>query len=726
MIMERLTQALNNFGLDVTAPVLDGAVQRCLCRGSRQMNGWYVGNVYNNHVYCTFGDWRTGDKQKFTDNGVSESTETISVWLLLAKAARQKREKLHQVAAQKTMRVLTGLPPMVTTGDTQGHPYLKKKGVRAYGEVRQEMGKLIIPLYKPNGSATGYQTIDKDGNKKFLFGTNKEGACFAIDGSGATICVCEGYATGASIHEATGFTVLVAFDAGNMVAVAKELFQRDNENVLICADNDHACELKNTGIEAAKKISTEYGYPYIYPTDIAGTDFNDMHQELGIEAVQRLVIKGRVIKVYKKKTDDDIKHLEEILNPPGILKDIADYFNETAVKPQPLFGIAAGIILGSVMMGRKFNTGAYGNYTSLYFVISAKSGTGKDHVKTVVRRILKAAGMEYLERAGGFTAANTVVKSLERQPCQLSFWEEFGLRLKEAGSNDRSLYGGVLRQLLDVWSSCHSETRGEEYSDGTIPQVKKPALTLVGLSTPDQLFEAMTQSLIEQGFVNRILPFVSNAKRSVTPLVGHVKDPPEKIVEWCKALINGNLGEVGAMPEGYNSPGDNDEVLVEFTQDALDRLHEVERGVVAKSDHLDKIGLSDLLSRNREITMRVALIVAVMDGSDQIKVRHVDWSWRLVDALFEQYTASIKRVSSGSGFEQAKKQALADLRARGDEGIKQSAMPKTSPWSKWEKKLRNEILVELQDSGLAELIDKKTGKRGPATTVWVATESDEQ
>ncbi len=723
--MNNLINVLTSFGLEISELVLDGSIQRCRCRGSKQMNGWYVGRTYGDHIYCNYGDWRSGEKNRYTDNGVTENSEAVSVWRLLAESEKKKREKLHRAAGLKSEQLIKTVPPLSETGDMQGHPYLQKKGVSAYGAVRVYKENLIVPLFKSDGMASGYQTIDNDGRKKFLFGSEKKGSCFVIEGGNTTICVCEGYATGASIHEATGFKVLVAFDAGNMVAVAKKLYVGKNKNVLICADNDHGKE-KNTGVETAKAIAREYGFAYVYPTGISGTDFNDLHHEEGIDAVQRVIIKGRVVKIYEQQEDKEIPHFDEIINPPGILKDIADYYNATAVKPQPLFSVAAGLILGSVLMGRRYQTGLYDNYSSLYFVISAKSGTGKDHVKTVVRRILGASDLDWLERSGGFTAANTVIKSLERQPLQVSFWEEFGQRLKEAGTNNRSLYGGVFRQLLDIWSSCHSTSRGEEYSNGNIPSVDRPALTLVGMSTPKQLFEAVNESLIEQGFVNRILPFISNSERFASPLTGNNQDPPEKIISWCRSLWPETDFNVVRAAGEYACPGKAEEVTVGFSPEALQRLNEIEQVVVDECNDLEKIGLDDLLTRNREMTMRVSLIVAVMDSCLEINTSHIDWSWKLVCALYGQYITAIKRVSSGSGFEQAKKQALADLRKRGAEGMRACYMPKVSPWSKWEKKLRQEILTELQDAGLAELIEKKTGKRGPARSIWVAVESEEE
>ena len=720
--MNELLRSLNDFGLEVEAVHLDGDIKRCRCRGSKGKNGWYVGRIVNNHIYCTYGDWRTGVSEKFTDNGVSGSTVDVSaIWRQMAKDADVERERENAKTVAKLKGIITTVEPIHKSGVGVDHPYLVKKRIKPVGDIYLHNGRLIVPMVKQGGEFSGYQEVYPDGSKYHAAGTIKKGACFVIPGSEGTVCLCEGYATGASIHEATGFKVLVAMDAGNLITVAKQLFATNrDQSVLVCADNDHKKE-KNTGVDAAKTIAAECGYPFVYPTGIDGTDFNDMHVEQGINAVQKAIIKGRVVKTYERKYND-IPFLDEILNPPGVLRDIADYYNHTATKPQPLLAIAAGIIVGSVVLGRRYTTGGFNNYTSLYIAVSAKSGTGKDHVKTTVRKILHASGLGWIERAGGYTAANTVVKSLKNQPLQLSFWEEFGLRLKEAGANNRSLYCGVFRQLLDIWSSCHSTTMGEEYADGTIPVVQRPALTMVGMSTVKQLFEAMTDSLIEQGFVNRILPFVSHAERSAAPITGRGNiEPPEAVIEWCQSMWpEGNLAEVGG-PQAC--PSEEDEVVVGFSPEAVELLDQIEIEVVEQSGQLEKISLDDLLTRNRELTMRVSLIVAAMDRCSQIERRHVDWSWKLVSGLYTQYITTIKRTTSGSEFEQAKKQALEDLRKRGEEGIRASSMPKTSPWSRWEKRMRSDILSELQEAGLADVQEVKP-QRGPARMVWVAIESD--
>ena len=77
------------------------------------------------------------------------------------------------------------------------------------------------------------------------------------------ICICEGYATGATIHEATGLKVLCAMNAGNLPKIARLAVKQFPESkILITADNDHTKDV-NTGLIAGKKISEELGLPCV-------------------------------------------------------------------------------------------------------------------------------------------------------------------------------------------------------------------------------------------------------------------------------------------------------------------------------------------------------------------------------------------------------------------------------------------------------------------------------
>jgi len=179
------------------------------------------------------------------------------------------------------------------------HPYLIKKRVKPYGIRWQQSGNLlVIPVQDMAGTLHGLQFIDPEGSKRFKSDTDKLGHFHRIPGKGK-IVICEGYATGASIHEATGFCVLVAFDAGNLLPVstaAREKWQ--DRQIIIAADDDYATA-GNPGLTkataAARAITGLLAIPS-FPDNrgVKDTDFNDMARLTTPEAV-RACIDGTAI-----------------------------------------------------------------------------------------------------------------------------------------------------------------------------------------------------------------------------------------------------------------------------------------------------------------------------------------------------------------------------------------------------------------------------------------------
>ena len=175
------------------------------------------------------------------------------------------------------------------------HPYLVRKRIEPHGIKIDRAGRLVVPVIDQEGEILSYQTIDADGNKRFLKGGKIEGGFYELRGNRKVIFIGEGFATCASIHQATGFTTLVAFDCGNLAKVAKsakEMFL--GSRIVICADNDQFTE-GNPGITRAKAaaglVFGEIVYPIFNESDLASkpTDFNDLHTLQGIEAVKEQI-----------------------------------------------------------------------------------------------------------------------------------------------------------------------------------------------------------------------------------------------------------------------------------------------------------------------------------------------------------------------------------------------------------------------------------------------------
>ncbi len=175
------------------------------------------------------------------------------------------------------------------------HPYLTRKGIKAHG-ARLHDGRLMLPVRDASGALQSLQFVDGDGGKQFMPGGKVKGCYFSIGNpkGAAALCIAEGFATGASIHEATGHPVAVAFNAGNLGAVAKAMRERFADLPLIlCADDDATTE-GNPGITKATEAARAVGGLLAVPDFGAErqerqTDLNDLHQAQGLEAVRACI-----------------------------------------------------------------------------------------------------------------------------------------------------------------------------------------------------------------------------------------------------------------------------------------------------------------------------------------------------------------------------------------------------------------------------------------------------
>ncbi|HFK4753253.1 TPA: LPD7 domain-containing protein, partial [Escherichia coli] len=126
---------------------------------------------------------------------------------------------------------------------------------------------------------------EKTGNW-FTFGTPE---------NGRPLLFAEGYATAASLHEATGLPVLMTVDAGNMIAVAENARQIWTDSPFVfCADNDHQREI-NKGVFSATKAAEVTNGEVIIPAFTEAekaqglTDFNDLDASRGRDDFQHVM-----------------------------------------------------------------------------------------------------------------------------------------------------------------------------------------------------------------------------------------------------------------------------------------------------------------------------------------------------------------------------------------------------------------------------------------------------
>ena len=214
-------------------------------------------------------------------------------------AERQRQEAAHAKAAGAA-RALWDAASDTGAAD---HGYVRRKGVQPYGVRVGADGWLLVPLRDGAGTLWNVQRIapekpaDGAPDKLFQRGGRKSGLwCMLGNAPGAAaLIVCEGWATGASLHEATGLPVAVAFDAGNLGKVARALpalFPR--ARIVIAGDDDadtHARTGQNPGRSKAAAAARAVRGLAVFPDPLppGGSDFNDLHQHAGLDAVRACI-----------------------------------------------------------------------------------------------------------------------------------------------------------------------------------------------------------------------------------------------------------------------------------------------------------------------------------------------------------------------------------------------------------------------------------------------------
>lgn len=189
--------------------------------------------------------------------------------------ADEERKRLQENAAMRASMIIN----RCVIGR---HDYLRRKGFpdeKALIWCHDKTEHLVVPMRDERNNLVGMQTIDAEGNKKFLYGQKTSGANFIIGQQGLNV-LCEGYATGLSIREAFRHLKLLArvhvcFSANNLVTISKRL-----EPGIVVADNDES----GTG----EKVARQTGWKF-WMSDKKGEDFNDTHKRAGLfQAAQSL------------------------------------------------------------------------------------------------------------------------------------------------------------------------------------------------------------------------------------------------------------------------------------------------------------------------------------------------------------------------------------------------------------------------------------------------------
>lgn len=367
MPVEEFAQVLREAGFvlpDNGLPEMDGKQHRVTTEGDKagSKSGVYQGFMdgrpagwYQNHR-------ASEGKVNWTSTGAYQYDPAESIkQRALAAQKRWDREIKAQDDYARIAKTLTGQwSKMPAAPDS--HAYLSRKGVPAAKGVRlDKYDNLVIPLRNTAGELRTLQYIKPDGTKNLKKDAEKTGNFFVVGGELSPqrpILYAEGYATAASLHQATGVPVVMTVDAGNMVTVSRNLKALYPDTAHIILGEDDFTKTDNKGLNKAREAAAAIDGTYIIPQfteseraqAFAGTgsfsDFNDIHSSRGLDAVrdQLAPVLDPLVPDWRKtfteehsmsdthiKQDDPAEKLPESVD----LSEYAAYMQQESFSPSP-------------------------------------------------------------------------------------------------------------------------------------------------------------------------------------------------------------------------------------------------------------------------------------------------------------------------------------------------------------------------------------------------------
>lgn len=290
-------QTVRDYGLIIDHVDTSGKVQRCATDDKpNKQNGWLrFTELDSGYFYGSFGNWRESEEghswKSWTEQSMTQEERESLHARIEQRRKTEQQEAIHeqQEKSEKLAAYFHGLPPATE------HPYKDAKRIMLYGDVRIDSREncLVVPLQSIDGQLVGVQRIYSD--KKRTLGvvdrTPIKPFIVLPAEDNEQIYVAEGFATAASVREASGCTTIAALTARRLKVVSETIRSRfPKSELIIVADNDTDNKKGNIGVKCAQEAAIAVNGRVVIP-DINGEplDANDVSVKYGTEMLKAIL-----------------------------------------------------------------------------------------------------------------------------------------------------------------------------------------------------------------------------------------------------------------------------------------------------------------------------------------------------------------------------------------------------------------------------------------------------
>lgn len=357
----------------------------------------------------------------------------------------------------------------------------------------------------------------------------------------------------------------------------------------------------------------------------------------------------------------------------GTLQWIAQDILAQSRKRVPAYAMMSAIMFGSVVWGRTFRNCTNGGL-NLYSIIVGGSGQGKSLPVNLLYNLLVKVSLN--RRLGGRqpSSDSAIEKRLMRDPCLLYCLDEIGKMFESIGSPKAGNHEKrILSFLMEVWSKSTDVMGGKESATNELNRgddiVYCPTLSLIGSTTPEPFFSAMTDVNVRDGSFARLLLINVNDKPKKQPTQ---RGFSEDVITMVNDMLQGVTDKLAMCgPQGVMIDAGREPITFEVgaTDEAHGAICAIEDWAENASD--DDPEVYGVVNRAPEHVVRLASIRALSRNQHDpvVGIDDVKWGWSIVEHSLLFVAKGVDMHMHASSFEAIKKAMLRALERAGEDGL---------------------------------------------------------
>jgi hypothetical protein len=347
--------------------------------------------------------------------------------------------------------------------------------------------------------------------------------------------------------------------------------------------------------------------------------------------------------------------------PPGIIGQVARHIFSTSPRPVKEVSIVAALGLFAGLLGKAYHIPQSG--LNLYIVLVARSAIGKEAMHSGIASIVNmiatsVPGITNFIDFNDYASGPALTKAVIANPSMVNVSGEWGKKLQRISNEDRG--DGPMQQLRTVMTNLYQKSGpgsifgGIGYSDKdkNTGSVSGVAYSMIGETTPDTFYDALTESMMADGFLSRFTIVEYTGQRP--PLNHNVAEPmDQRLIEYLLGLAK-NVIARSSSPEGS--------ILVERDDEAMKMLHDFDLKCDKEINSTDNEGWRQMWNRAHLKVYRIAALLAAADNDSAptIKPYHVTWAHNLVMSDIMIMSRRLETGNVGTG-DSTRENKLLDL-----------------------------------------------------------------